>query len=426
MAFYFSFPCARGISPFFLHTKKKIFHFFFGLLRILVMITFFFPFTFFFVWANLGVMQAEYEQVFAGTPDVQLYLSFAGTLMEVFVNLMGPAAQYILARWGLRPLLLLGSFLSVLGLEMAGFTTEIWHLYLCQGVVFGTGASLVYAAVMTILPTWFLKRRSLAMGVASSGSGLGAIVLTFVLNALNGSVGPAWAYRVLGFIILGLCVLANLLVRERVKVQRQARKLNEVFSLSILKDVTFVLWMVGSMIKLAGFFLPFWFIPSYAYYIGLSADQGTVLIAVMSAGQFIGRITIGYLGDRFGRLNTDIVISTICGLSSFLIWTFATTYGILMAFCIIFGFTCGAYFTLMSPITYDIVGHDRFPTGVSTMLLSNVVSVFGPNIASGIQAAVPQSPYLVYMMFTGATYIVGAMILVVVRFRISPSIRYHI
>ncbi|ORX55792.1 MFS general substrate transporter [Hesseltinella vesiculosa] len=370
-------------------------------------------------------MQAKYEDIFSDQANVQLNLSFAGTLLEVFVNLMGPVAQFILARYGLRVLLLLGSFLAVLGLEMAGFTTQIWHLYLCQGVIFGSGASLVYAAVMTILPSWFDKHRSLAMGCAGSGSGLGAIVLTFVLNALNGSLGPSWAYRILGFIVLGLCVVANLLVRERVKVQRRARKLNEIFSFSILKDTTFLLWMVGSVTSLSGFFLPFWFIPSYAQYIGLSADQGTACVSVMSAGQFVGRIFIGFVADRIGRLNTDILVTLVCGLSSFLIWTFAHSYGVLMLFCFVFGFTCSSYFTLMSPITYDIVGHDKFPTAVSTMLLSNIISVFGPSIASGIQTAVGSEPYLVYKMFTGTAYILGGLILIVVKFRISRQIRYR-
>ncbi|CAO3606886.1 unnamed protein product [Cunninghamella echinulata] len=110
--------------------------------------------------ASACVLQDIFEQIFKDEADVQLKLSFAGTLMEAFVNLMGPLAQIILARYGIHYLLLSGSFLAVLGLMMAGFTTEIWHLYLCQGVVFGSGASLLYCTVLTAVPQWFDKKGS--------------------------------------------------------------------------------------------------------------------------------------------------------------------------------------------------------------------------------------------------------------------------
>ncbi|ORZ12218.1 major facilitator superfamily domain-containing protein [Absidia repens] len=368
-------------------------------------------------------MQAMFEKIFQDTPDAQLKLSFAGTIMEAMVNLCGIPAQLIVSRYGINVLLGVGSFLATLGLMMAGFATEIWHLYLCQGIVFGLGASLLYVTVTNTAPRWFDKRRGFAMGLASSGSGFGGLILPFVLNAANNnpSLGVGWAYRILGFIILACCVGACLLVKERVKEDRRARPLKELFKFSVLKDLNFVLFLLGSMVSLSGFFVPFFFLPSYCHEIGLSAEQGTALVAVLSTGNLIGRPLVGFTADKIGRLNADIIWTIICGLSSFLIWMFAYNYGVVMAFSIIFGLFCGSYFTLLSPITLDIVGLERFPTALSILLMANIFSVFGPSIASGIQVHV-ETPFLVYKIFTGFTYVLGGLILLVLKFRLTKSL----
>ncbi|CAO3589689.1 unnamed protein product [Absidia cylindrospora] len=375
------------------------------------------------IFCNIGVMQAMFEKIFQDTPDAQLKLSFAGTIMEAMVNLCGIPAQLIVARYGINVLLGVGSFLATLGLMMAGFATEIWHLYLCQGVVFGLGASLLYVTVTNTAPRWFDKKRGLAMGLASSGSGFGGLVIPFVLNAANSnpSLGVGWAYRILGFIILACCIGACLLVKERIKEDRRSRPLKELFKFSVLKDLNFVLFLLGSMISLSGFFVPFFFLPSYCQEIGLNHQQGTELVAVLSAGNLLGRPLVGFTADKIGRLNADIIWTIVCGLSSFLIWMFAYNYGVLMAFGIIYGLFCGSYFTLLSPITLDIVGLERFPTGLSILLMANIFSVFGPSIASGIQVYV-ETPYLVYKVFTGFTYVLGGLILLVLKFRLTNSL----
>lgn len=81
-------------------------------------------------------------------PNSQFQLSFVGTILEVCVNLMGPLSQIIASRFGSKVVLIIGTILATLGLELASFSTEIWHLYLTQGVMFGAGASFLYVVII--------------------------------------------------------------------------------------------------------------------------------------------------------------------------------------------------------------------------------------------------------------------------------------
>lgn len=45
---------------------------------------------------------------------------------------------------------------------------------------------------MGIAPLWFNKRRGLALGLAASGSGIGGLVLPFVITPLNNNLGVGW------------------------------------------------------------------------------------------------------------------------------------------------------------------------------------------------------------------------------------------
>lgn len=92
------------------------------------------------------------------------------------------------------------------------------------------------------------------------------------------------------------------------------KSLKSIFRMDVLKDKNFLLWCLASIIGLSGYFIPYFFVPglnymnfthlydllisyfaAYATNIGLTAAQGSTLIAVMSAANFIGRIMVGYV-----------------------------------------------------------------------------------------------------------------------------------
>ncbi|KAG1004941.1 hypothetical protein G6F27_009683 [Rhizopus arrhizus] len=145
----------------------------------------------------ISVMQDYYDrQVFKGSVD-PILLNFVGTIGMSFCGLMGPVTPVLISLIGAKWLLFLATILITAGLILSSFAEQVWQLYITQSIIHGTGAALLYIVSMSISPQWFIKRRGLAMGIMVSGSGVGGLIMPFIMTHLNESLGGAWCYRVL-------------------------------------------------------------------------------------------------------------------------------------------------------------------------------------------------------------------------------------
>src|SRR5277367_7159488 len=98
-------------------------------------------------------------------------------------------------------------------------------------------------AVMCV-NTWFLKKRGLAMGIALSGASFGGISFPVILNRLFSTVGFPWALRATAFVILGLLLIANFLVKSRLPPPGWRRS-HRIFEYEALTDPVFCLVVVS-------------------------------------------------------------------------------------------------------------------------------------------------------------------------------------
>lgn len=293
--------------------------------------------------SSWGVMQDYYDrQVFRGSVD-STSLSFVGTLGMSFCGLMGPVTPVLMSLIGAKWLLFFGSLLMTSGLVLASFSQQIWQLYITQSIMHGVGAALLYIVSMSISPQWFVARRGLAMGVMVSGSGLGGLIMPFVMTQLNESLGGAWCYRILGIITFVVSLTSTLLLKESPNMLKPKTKgLKSMIDTSICKDKTFIIWCISGNLSMLGYFIPAFYLPSHATKIGLRPSQGSILVASFSAINVLGRIMSGYMGDHIGVVNVNVVFLFICGLSSLLIWTFAKSFITLLIFILVYGFMSGS------------------------------------------------------------------------------------
>lgn len=121
--------------------------------------------------------------------------------------------------------------------------------------------NLNFQTAMGIAPQWFDKRRGLALGMATSGSGIGGLVVPFIMSPLLERLGAAWCYRVLGFISLAVGLFASIFIQERYPSHGR-KKLSELMYFGILKNPNFVIWNIACDLCLLGYLVPFYLLPS--------------------------------------------------------------------------------------------------------------------------------------------------------------------
>lgn len=130
----------------------------------------------------------------------------------------GPIFGKIFDNYGVQPLLLTGAFLHVFGLMMTSICTEYYQFILAQGFCSPIGASMVFYPAMSVIPTWFFKRRAFAFGIIAAGSSIGGIVIPIMSEKLLPRVGFGWTMRIDAFLLLFLLVRSD--------IAQHAQKLN--------------------------------------------------------------------------------------------------------------------------------------------------------------------------------------------------------
>jgi len=127
---------------------------------------------------------------------------------------MSPIVGRVMDRRGPRLVIETGVVLVAAGLLFAPAIAAAWQFYLTLGVLVGAGANLMsFTAHSQFLPNWFVRRRGLAISLAFSGVGVGAIVLLPWLQAIIEGEGWRAACRVMGVLVLVVLGPINLLVR---------------------------------------------------------------------------------------------------------------------------------------------------------------------------------------------------------------------
>ena len=150
-------------------------------------------------------------------------------------------------------------------------------------VLNGIGGCLINTPCIASIGHFFLAKRGNATGIAMTAGSIGGIIFPLMLQRLFPRVGFAWATRILGFILVFLLLLANLLVRSRLprKPMASFKSVSPEFSL-FYKDMPFALVSLGIFLMEWGIFVPLTYITSYATSHGQSSSFGFQIIAILN------------------------------------------------------------------------------------------------------------------------------------------------
>ncbi|KAK3821580.1 MAG: major facilitator superfamily domain-containing protein [Benniella sp.] len=360
-----------------------------------------------------GIFQAKYNDIYGAKGQSPSNVSFVGSLAVGFQFGFTIISGPLMNKFGHKVILWSGTVIGSLGLLLASWGTELWHLYLTQGVMFGIGVSLLNLAATAIPPLWYDKHRGLAMGICFSGAGIGGLAFGFIIPALIDSVGLYWTLRIYAIFHFVCTAFASIVMRAPRQLSGPPLDTHkDTVNLEILKDPGFMLWFFSAALFGFAYIVPFGYVPSFAKdVVNLDANvQGGQLLSIMSAANAVGRVIIGVAGDRLGAIRVAAFTFLATGASCF-IWMFAESHGALIGFSVMYGFFSGSFFTLVASITANIVGLTNLGAGLTVIFLTNTPgNLFTLPIAGKLVEGIDYKKAIGY---NAAMYLVGGLLLVV-------------
>ena len=326
-------------------------------------------------------------------------VSLATGMYFVFTGVSAAWVGPRIDRQGARRWMLPGLTLTIAAACAVGQVRELWQLYLAYSVLAigaGMGAGVAVNATLT---RWFVQRRAWAMAMASTGVSLGGVVLSPLNGFLIEQFGLSIATPVMAGIILliGLPIVLFVLVwdprqmglpqdglrpivqvsatvarsaanQTRIWTKRQAARTPALwaiiasFVIVLLAQTGFILHQTALLAERLG-----------------SLTTATTTLSILAFGSIVARLIVGrFFADRVDLRILTVLMFLIQGTAALIVIQFesvATTYIAVL----IFGFTIGNVYMLMSLLTSDVFGYVSFGAIYGLVAMAtNLSSGLGP------------------------------------------------
>lgn len=354
-----------------------------------------------------------------GAPRSTTSTAFGVQTVALYVGAVGIGA--LVDRYGTRLMLTAGTLVLCAGLVATSRASTLTEFVFAYGVVTGAGLSVVYVVAYATPARWFDRRVGLASGLASAGLGFGMLVVSPVATGLVARVGWRDALVALAAGVAVVLAAATLLVRDEPTpeqvdlaefpdgVERGGgggwrEQFGEVAS--VAWTPTFALTFVGWTAIYATLYVVLVNLVVYGVDVGLGRQAGATGLALLGAATAVGRVAIGFFGDRLGRVRVFVACSTAMGVltavlasidSAVGLWLFAATYGL----------AYGGNGALLAPLTADLFGRGNINAVFGMISVSFAVSGLTAPYLAGLSYEASGSYDLVFAG-AGVAAVVGA------------------
>jgi OFA family oxalate/formate antiporter-like MFS transporter len=357
------------------------------------------------------------KQTFANVPYSQIALIF--TIFILFETWPVPLAGYLIDKFGIRKLMLVGAVGILAGWTLGGtVATTIFHHYICYGVIAGTGAGIIYIATVAYAVKWFPDKRGLAAGLTAAGFGGGAALTLIPISATISSMGWQGAMAAWG-IGQGVVAIACALILShppagwlppnwvQPKAVAQTRKqftATQMLSQKEFYIMYFMFLMVctgglmttGNMSQIAKSLKVF-----DAKVMGIAIVPFVATIAGVTNA--FARIMWGSISDRFGR---EYTMAFAFAFEGVLIFMMTQIMGSPVAFMILMPFVFlawGEIYALFSAITGDVFGAKNASGNYGILYtakgLASIMAGWGAAAVAAYYAGSFEVPYYIAAAF---------------------------
>lgn len=279
-------------------------------------------------------------------------------------------------RFGTKPVLAVGAVVMGAGLVLTAFVHQLWLGYLTYGVGVGVGTACGYVPMVAAVGSWFERRQGMAIGIAVSGIGVGTLAGAPAATALISRYGWRQTYLIMGavsFLVLAVC---GFLADRPAGTGRARLELSR-----ILRTREFLTLYASILLTSFGLFTMFVFLVPFAESKGINPYAAASLIAVVGAFSTLGRLALGPVADRFGRLRT-MQLAILAMAVSYPVWLAEPSYWGLAVFAAIIGAAYGGWVAISPSVLAEMFGTEGLGGSAGALYTSaGIGALIGPPLA---------------------------------------------
>jgi MFS family permease len=297
---------------------------------------------------SLGITNTE-----AGFVYACFFVSYT-----VFSPIVGLLADRVAAK------MLFSGFLIILGMGtlLLAHATSLVEASFSFGLV-GLGAAVCWSPVAAVVQRWSSKeRRGITLAVIDSGASVGVAASSFFLPWIVTGFGWRAGWAILGILAFTIAILDYRLMRSHTSAIVGVEPGNNATQRLVSIGFTYAhisrrphFWLIGLSYLLIGFsiLIPYTFLPTWAVHgLGMSYSFAARLVTVIALASLAGKIILGTISDRYGRLRVLVLSGMLVALGSGGMALCRNLFA-LVILASIFGFAQGSVFPLYAACASD-------------------------------------------------------------------------
>ena len=300
-----------------------------------------------------GVYLAELQRLNGWPASL---ISGASTLSLVLCNMLAAFTNELVARFGLKRLVLLGLLSLAASVALLAFAASPWQLYAAFALMALGWIGMGTVVSATVVSLWFERRRGFAISIAFTGASVGGVVITPLLVFLVERIGFPSAMLAMTVLLLAVLIPVVLAWIDAPSTgsRAEARTIDPVPAKA---PTSGAISRAGLMRQMAFWTIAVPFSLALISQIGFIVHQIALLepkigrthagfaVSVMTFMAIAGRLGLGAVIDRFDpRLVTSVSLASQAAA----LLTLMGTDNVLVAWaaCGLFGFSVGNIITL--------------------------------------------------------------------------------
>jgi len=375
---------------------------------------------------TFGVFQEYYLQntlrnerpekiIVIGSTAASLYL-ILGVFTGRFADLIG-----------YRPSLFTGTVLMVGSMFAASVSKTYVQFLLSQGIMFGLGLAFVYLPAVSIARQYWKQNHGVANAIVVSGGALGGTVLPYVVRRLIAEKGLPQTFRLLGYIAAGGLAPSMLFLKPARPIIPLWRRRDSgggrppILDFTLLRDPRFNALVLASTVAMVGFLPRYFLLPDSAVAQGISVTYSAWLLGLMNGLSIIGRIGIGWVADRFGKVNALTLSYVLCGLGHLIFWlpavimpseNVATTTAMFTCFVVYVGLLGSGFVSLLPVVVSHLFGPEALASKQGLLNTTvGLATLAGPSAVYAIVGSGETRHWANGVLSAGLFMLVGGLLL---------------